>query len=625
MKFDLPKENSSIIKVIGVGGGGSNAVNHMFSQGINGVDFLVCNTDQQALDVSPVPLKVQLGATLTEGRGAGSLPDVGKSSAMENIEDIQSIISKNTKMVFITAGMGGGTGTGAAPVIAKTARDMGILTVGIVTMPFFFEGRKRRQQAEQGIADIREHVDTLLIINNEKLREMCGNLPIAQAFAMADNVLATAAKGIAEIITRTGYINVDFEDVRTVMNDSGVAIMGSAEAQGEDRAIKAVEKALSSPLLNDNNIEGARYVLLNITFGNAEVLMDEISDITDYIQDEAGATADVIWGYGADEALGDSLSVTIIATGFNQNPNTGVNLERNVEKRKMNLEEKPEPAPEPKEEAQPAEDEPFLRKVETPEEPKEDEPVQQPTFERPERNQRVFEFDMNQYRNTNPPPAQQEEQQEEEETTEPFMKRTELSAEETEEETQTPEVPETPMMAQEEEMEAPEEEKPSFVQPAVEEPAMKEAAEKEDEQTPEAAPEKKEWEPFMKSASEPAPETPSSEDIIDEQPRLKTASPGSEASNEPEQDRPSRDEQAKRAGDRLLRLRELSMKLRTPSGMSDLENEPAFKRKQINLDDVPHSAESSTSRFTLGEEENEDGEKKTKLRPNNPFLHDNVD
>jgi len=230
MKFDLPKENSSIIKVLGVGGGGSNAVNHMYRQGIKGVDFLVCNTDQQALDISPIPFKVQLGATLTEGRGAGSLPEVGKNAAIENIDDIKEIINKNTKMIFITAGMGGGTGTGAAPVIAKAAREMGVLTVGIVTMPFFFEGRKRRQQAEAGIEEIREQVDTLLIINNEKLREICGNLPIAQAFAMADDVLTTAAKGIAEIITRTGYINVDFEDVRTVMCDSGVAIMCSAAA-----------------------------------------------------------------------------------------------------------------------------------------------------------------------------------------------------------------------------------------------------------------------------------------------------------------------------------------------------------------------------------------------------------
>lgn len=561
MKFDLPKENSSIIKVLGVGGGGSNAVNHMYRQGINGVDFLVCNTDQQALDVSPVPLKVQLGSTLTEGRGAGSIPEVGKNAAIENIDELKDIISNNTKMVFITAGMGGGTGTGAAPVIARAAKEMGVLTVGIVTMPFFFEGRKRREQAEQGIEEMRQQVDTLLIINNEKLREMCGNLPIAKAFAMADDVLTTAAKGIAEIITRTGYINVDFEDVRTVMVDSGVAIMGSAQAEGEDRAIRAVEKALASPLLNDNNIQGARYVLLNIAFGNQEVLMDEISDITDYIQEEAGSTADVIWGYGLDETLGDALSVTIIATGFNQNPNTGVNLERKAEKRRINLEEQQEePAKqETRENVQPAANEPFLKK----EEPAETARPKPVTFEKPKEQQRVFEFDLN--------------------------------------------------------IRKPQEENPSPKMPdKVEEPQVAYQP-----QSVARPAEEKEWEPFLKEEEaqkeEPKP-------IIQERPEFKTTSPEPQKQeSKAEPDRPSRDEQTKRANDRLMRLRELSMKLRTPSGMSDLENEPAFKRKQINLDDVPHSSESSASRFTLSEEESEDGEKKTRLRPNNPFLHDNVD
>ncbi|MEZ4720627.1 MAG: cell division protein FtsZ [Flavobacteriales bacterium] len=581
MKFDLPKENSNIIKVLGVGGGGSNAVNHMFRQGINGVDFLVCNTDQQALDVSPVPLKVQLGATLTEGRGAGSIAEVGKNAAMETIDDIKDIISSNTKMVFITAGMGGGTGTGAAPVIAKTAREMGVLTVGIVTMPFFFEGKKRRLQAEQGIEDIRENVDTLLIINNEKLREMCGNLPIAQAFAMADDVLTTAAKGIAEIITRTGYINVDFEDVRTVMSDSGVAIMGSASATGEERAIKAVEKALASPLLNDNNIEGARYVLLNIAFGNQEVLMDEISDITDYIQDEAGASADVIWGYGHDESLGDALSVTIIATGFNQNPNTGVNAERNVQKRKLNLEEPTHeatqanvPTPEVKE------DEPFLRKVE---EEKQEE--SKPTFERPAESQRVFEFEVTRHNLESSNEEEAEEKEEEtEEIEQPFLKKVEdAEVESSEEVTEDPD----------------------------EEIVMKSNAPQPEET--------KQWEPYRRTETSENPKP-----VVSEQPSFKTTTPEPQARQESE-DKPSREEQSKRATDRLSRLRDLSMKLRTPSGMSDLENEPAFKRKQINLDDIPHSGESSASRFTLSEEENEDGEKKTKLRPNNPFLHDNVD
>ena len=338
MKFDLPKEQSSIIKVIGVGGGGSNAVNHMYRQGIKGVDFVVCNTDHQALDTSPVPTKIPLGQSLTEGRGAGSIPDVGKNAAIENLEDVNEILAKNTKMIFVTAGMGGGTGTGAAPVIAQAARDMGILTVGIITVPFTFEGRKRRTQAEEGIEKMRESVDTLLVINNDKLREMFGNLTLVNAFENADDVLAIAAKGIAEVISVTGQINVDFNDVNTVMKDSGVAIMGSAEAEGENRAIKCVENALNSPLLNDNNIDGAKYVLLNITYGTQAVLMDEISDITDYIQEEAGSTADVIWGHGYDESLGDKLCVTIIATGFNTTPHTGLSMKA-PKKNIMNLED----------------------------------------------------------------------------------------------------------------------------------------------------------------------------------------------------------------------------------------------------------------------------------------------
>lgn len=316
-KFDLPKELPSIIKVIGVGGGGSNAVNHMYKQGIKGVDFIICNTDQQALDTSPVPKKIQLGASLTEGRGAGSLPDVGRNAAIENIDEIKAILDKNTKMVFITAGMGGGTGTGAAPVIAALAREAGILTVGIITIPFSFEGRRRRMQAEAGVEELKKNVDTLLIISNDKLREMYGNLKLKDCFAQADNILTTAAKSIAEIITVTGYMNVDFADVKTVMTNSGEAIMGSATASGENRAMKAVESALSSPLLNDSHIKGASNILLYINSGNDEVSMDEVSEITDYIQEEAGLTADIIWGNGTDESLGDAITVTVIATGFN--------------------------------------------------------------------------------------------------------------------------------------------------------------------------------------------------------------------------------------------------------------------------------------------------------------------
>ncbi len=319
MPFDFPQNQSSIIKVIGVGGGGSNAVNHMYKQGIKDVNFVVCNTDAQALINSPVPVKIQLGESLTEGRGAGNKPDKGRESAIENIDEIVAVLSSNTKMVFITAGMGGGTGTGAAPVIAKAAKEMGILTVAIVTIPFRFEGKKRLQQAVDGIKNLEENVDSLLVINNEKLREIYGDLKLSEAFSNADGVLTTAAKGIAEIITVHGYINVDFADVQTVMTDSGVSIMGSGTAEGEGRAIRAIEEALTSPLLNNNDIQGASNVLLNITSGAEEISMDEVGEITDYVQEHVGDDSLIIWGTGVDEILKDKISVTIVATGFETN------------------------------------------------------------------------------------------------------------------------------------------------------------------------------------------------------------------------------------------------------------------------------------------------------------------
>ena len=315
--FDLPTGSENIIKVIGVGGGGSNAVNHMYRQGIKDVDFAICNTDVQHLMRSPVPVKVQLGSALTEGRGAGNKPMIGRESANENIEEIEAIFTGNTKMVFITAGMGGGTGTGAAPVIAEVARTNKILTIGIVTLPFRNEGKLRIQQAIEGIRQMEGHVDSLLIINNERIREIYGDFPISKAFAKADDVLATAARGIADIITSTGFINVDFEDVRTVMQNSGVAIMGSATFSGEDRARKAAEGAINSPLLNNNDIRGAKNILVNITSGELkEVTMDEVNLVNEYVQEMAGNNADLIHGIAVDPALGDALTVTVVATGF---------------------------------------------------------------------------------------------------------------------------------------------------------------------------------------------------------------------------------------------------------------------------------------------------------------------
>lgn len=314
--FDLPKHRSSAIKVIGVGGGGSNAVNHMFQQGITGVDFVVCNTDAQALNNSPVPNRVQLGISTTEGLGAGANPEVGEQAALESMEDIKKFLDNNTKMVFITAGMGGGTGTGAAPIIAGISKEMGILTVGIVTAPFYFEGKMRLEQAEQGIEKLRKNVDSLIVINNDKLRELYGNLSYKEAFMRADEVLTTAAKGIAEVITKHYMANIDLKDARTVLADSGTAIMGNGKASGENKAKEAIMSALDSPLLNNNKITGAQNVLLLIVSGENEVTMDEIGIINDYIQNEAGNNANIIMGIGEDLDLGDKISVTIVATGF---------------------------------------------------------------------------------------------------------------------------------------------------------------------------------------------------------------------------------------------------------------------------------------------------------------------
>jgi cell division protein FtsZ len=330
--FSFPENPGANIKVIGIGGGGGNALNHMFKQGIRDVDFIVCNTDAQALDASPVPTKVQLGASLTEGRGAGNKPEIGKKAAIENIEDVKKTLSENTKMVFVTAGMGGGTGTGGAPVIAEACSTEGYLTVGIVTIPFKNEGKRRIKQAIEGIAELEGHVDALLVINNERIREMYGDFGISEAFARADNVLATAAKGIAEIITVPGYINVDFADVETVMRKSGLAIMGTGVSSESERASEAVEKALNSPLLNNNDIRGAKNILLNITSGTLEVTMDEVGKITDYLQNLAGFEADLIWGNSKDESLGENISVTLVATGFGNSSIPEITSERKPDK-----------------------------------------------------------------------------------------------------------------------------------------------------------------------------------------------------------------------------------------------------------------------------------------------------
>lgn len=332
VNFQFPKASSSIIKVVGVGGGGCNAVSHMYEEGIKGVDYLICNTDSQALESSLVPVKIQLGVTLTEGRGAGNKPEMGEESAIENYEDIKAVLEDNTKMLFITAGMGGGTGTGAAPVIAKLARELDILTIAVVTIPSPAEGKKRYGQAMEGIKKLGSFVDSMLVISNQRLQNIHGDLPARQAFKMADNIVATAVKGIAEIITVHGNVNIDYTDVHTVMHDSKVFIMGTGFSSGEGRAMDAVNKALESPLLDSNDIYGTKNILLNIISGKEEIRIGEIGEIIETLQEKAGQEADIIWGNGYDESLGDKVSVTILATGFVLNPNQILQPKKEPEK-----------------------------------------------------------------------------------------------------------------------------------------------------------------------------------------------------------------------------------------------------------------------------------------------------
>ncbi|MCO6499506.1 MAG: cell division protein FtsZ [Vicingus serpentipes] len=594
MKFDLPKDQASIIKVVGVGGGGSNAVNHMYNQGITGVDFVICNTDAQALELSPIPNKIQLGTTLTEGLGAGANPEVGKNAAIEDIENIKSILENNTKMVFITAGMGGGTGSGAAPVIAEVARDLGILTVGIVTIPFSFEGRRRKAQADEGLLELKKHVDTLLIINNDKLRMMHGNLKMGEAFSKADDILTTAAKGIAEIITVAGYINVDFEDVKTVMKDGGTAIMGSAQGEGENRAMDAVVKALSSPLLNDNEINGANFILLNITSGDEEITMDEIDEITDYIQNEAGYTAELIWGNGTNPALGNKVSVTVIATGFGENTSSNFEFGKKTEKKVYDLDKTDVPTN-----------------------------ITQPV------NKNITSLTEE----TTTTPVENE-------VEEPFLKVKE-------------EIVEQPTLA----FDDPKEEEEEKVVFNLEDTSEEIETKREDINwnmsdvgddfnyhdeegvfTPETTDDIDDTEITFERMEEDSTEKEetivwnlndedTSDEIIAEGEEEEFTFEKKTVAEEKTEDAPvytnriPDEDQLKKSQERIMKIKELGMKMKTPSGINDLEKEPAYKRRKIDLDSVPHSSENPISRFTLSEDE----EGKPKLNDDNSFLHDNVD
>ncbi len=548
MKFEMLKDKSSIIKVIGVGGGGGNAVNHMYRQGITGVDFIICNTDAQALEFSPIPNKVQLGASLTEGMGAGAQPEVGKNSAIENIDDIKAMLGSTTKMLFITAGMGGGTGTGASPIIAKAAKELGILTVAIITTPFSFEGKRRKMQADDGMEELKKYVDSYLVISNDRLREIFGNLTLGSAFAQADDILTTAAKGIAEIITVPGYINVDFKDVSTVMKDSGVSIMGSYSAAGENRALIAVEGALASPLLKDNEIEGARYILLNISSGLREVTMDEVAIITDYIQDKAGLSADLIWGNCIDDNLQDNLSVTIIATGF-QTTEQRAKDKDNVKKISLLT---PEEAPL----FRPLE--PVNSFIETKAEPVNNEPVLKSQEEQKQSN--LFGDLFNSDKNL-------------------AKADTNITNKEVHH-------------LLEEEVASAETQDPNF-----------------------------EFEVKL-TETEFIFETPVAELAVEQEKMTAAETVQEEVSGlDDHKNDDSIEDQLRKSKERILKLKDLSMKLRTSNGLQELENEPAYKRKQMQLQQVQHSSESQVSRFTLSNDE----EGSTEIRPNNSFLHDNVD
>lgn len=559
LKFEHPKDQSNIIKVIGVGGGGSNAVTHMYHQGIKGVDFILCNTDSQALDTSPVPVKVHLGK---RELGAGNIPAVGREAALETVDEIKELLEHHTKMLFITAGMGGGTGTGAAPVVAQVAHELDILTVGIVTLPFGFEGRKRRQQALEGLEEMRKHVDTLLIISNDKLREEYGNMKLTEAFKRADDVLTTAAKGIAEIITVTGYINVDFEDVNTVMRRSGKAIMGSAKSEGENRALKAIEDAMRSPLLNDSNIAGAQNILLYITSGEDEVSLDEVLEITDYIQQTCGNTAEVIWGNGKDDSLGNNIAITIIATGFDNDEDIPIGLgarkvsvtdlygNKTVSRSATSLDSRNK---------SPDDDGKVIRHHLHEDEEKEAE-IQDDT-NNSESNAETVEHTIFSFIDEKPSPK-------------PNVKVHSLDEDDSFEVKKHEELPF-------------EDEKPIEVKR------------------------------MDASNVKPDPDRPKSdsETGVKEQPAVKVVT-----SEEVEQKMPA-DDLDRNSMIRQSRLKAMSMKLHTPQGLEELERQPAYLRRGTKLsEDTSENPDKEVSRYEL----NSDG-KQSGLSTGNSFLHDNVD
>ena len=662
LEFDLPKNQSSPIKVIGVGGGGSNAVNYMFEQGISGVDFVICNTDRQALENSSIPNKVQLGSALTEGLGAGANPQIGREAAEESVEDLRQLLQRETKMAFITAGMGGGTGTGAAPVLARLAREMDILTVGIVTMPFGFEGKSRLSQAEEGLKQLREYVDSLIVINNNKLREAYGNLGFKSGFAKADEVLASAARGIAEVITKHYMLNIDLKDAKTVLGNSGKAIMGKASASGEDRARKAICAALDSPLLNDNKITGCKNVLLLIISGEEEITIDEMGEINDYIQDEAGGNANIIMGMGEDPELGSAISVTVIATGF-----TGEQAKEEGSERKvihvLNDKEAAETNA-PVEEEAPREDpssdrqEPDLFSWSAPGENPSDEEVHEPADESVDKVVHVldvndekdiegdgFLFASDAENVENEPESESVEEQPEETrfvkpSTFNFIEPSNPQADDQTEPSEIETVVEEEMQSREEEtirytLDLEEGEDEDDAEGGLESYVFSDGNEDDfgfelitkDEPTEDSIPEEPEPEVEKKVEID---NTNDSANGVRSENTESTEAPitGNRVTREDERKRAMEDSyegsveaSRRRADERRARLNQFNHKFnKTSKGIERLENEPAYKRKGVELNDTPHSSDQPKSQFTLT-----DDEEGTSIKTKNSFLHDNVD
>ena len=537
LAFDLPKNQSSVIKVIGVGGGGSNAVNYMYENGIDGVDFAVCNTDLQALEASPITTKIQIGANLTEGLGAGANPEVGRKAAEESINRIEELLECNTKMLFITAGMGGGTGTGAAPVIAQVAREKEILTVGVVTVPFWTEGGYRKEYAEKGLEELRQQVDTLLVINNDRLIEIYGDLTLSQAFAKANEVLNTATKGIAEVISQTLMVNIDLNDAKRVLKNSGSAVMGQAYASGENRALDAIEAALDSPLLHDNNIKGAQQVLLKIVTGSGEkeIRMTELFSIKKHIQDVAGSDVNIIEGIGVEEGLKDEISVTVIATGFKVNKNIG--LDKPLPPKVYNLDNDDLIIEDEKN----TDDDSCFNEITDSDE----------IGIVREESQATLKFEL--------------------------------------------------------------EEDSTIVSLEVDDEKSEDNLDKDinyskDKTNVDVKDKQILHELYVDNQDNPS-------DVVSD---LKDKSEEKEFTKI--NHGISAEQMAIRSRQRMERLREITVKLRTPSGLTDLESVPAFKRRDVELDDVAHSSDSDNSSLSLGE----DDEKNIGIKPNN-FLHDNVD